>query len=169
MTQTHPRIIRDFIDRFLAATGRQDLTHDAVTVDSFGDSPQMADDLLALVLAGTKTATCSSVWAMEHAKSPPIEPGALWVICDGAGMPRCIIRTDRIEQVAYEDVTAAFARTEGEHEPLDLPDDEVLEKWRAGHWAYYIRELGEMGRTPTTEMPVLCEHFTVIYAEAPSN
>jgi uncharacterized protein YhfF len=27
---------------------------------SFGDSPAMADELLALVLAGTKTATCGA-------------------------------------------------------------------------------------------------------------
>jgi uncharacterized protein YhfF len=32
---------------------------------AFGDSPQMADALLALVLAGTKTATCSALAAYE--------------------------------------------------------------------------------------------------------
>ncbi|MBI5726350.1 MAG: ASCH domain-containing protein, partial [Ignavibacteriales bacterium] len=32
------------------------------TVDKFGDSPEMADELLEPVLSGLKTATCSALW-----------------------------------------------------------------------------------------------------------
>ncbi len=44
-----------------------------IPADAFGDSPELADELLALVLAGTKTATCSSVWEWEaEGEAPPI-------------------------------------------------------------------------------------------------
>ena len=134
-------------------------------IDTFGDSPQLADSLLALVLAGTKTATCMSLWEWEHDNDAPLQPGMLSIICDSDGTPRCVIETDRVEQLAYQDVTADFARAEGEHEPLNLQDELVLEHWRTYHWAYFIRALGAIGRTPSLNMPVLCEHFTVIHAE----
>jgi uncharacterized protein YhfF len=157
--------IQRFIDRFLETSGRQDVTRDTIVIDIFGDSPQLADSLLALVLAGIKTATCMSLWEWEHDNDVPLQPGMLSIICDGAGTPRCVLETKRVEQLTYQDVTADFARAEGEHEPLDLQDELVLEHWRTYHWAYFIRALGAIGRTPSMDMPVLCEHFTVLYAE----
>ena len=169
MTEHLPNIddpsIQRFIDRFLEATGRRDVVRDAIVIDTFGDTPELTESLLALVLAGTKTATCMSLWEWEHDNDTPLRPGMLSIICDSTGLPRCVIETQQVEQVAYHDVTADFARAEGEHEPLDLPDDQVLEHWRAGHWAYYTRALDKIGRTPSMDMPVLCEHFTVLHAE----
>ena len=74
MPNRHTPAIRDFINRFLEATGRKDIKCDAILVDAFGDSPEMADRLLSLVLAGTKTASASSLWAWEHDHETPIEP-----------------------------------------------------------------------------------------------
>jgi len=166
MPYRHTPAIRDFINRFLEATGRKDIKCDAILVDAFGDSPEMADRLLSLVLAGTKTASASSLWAWEHDHETPIEPGACSVILDGSGNPRCIVETTHADIVAYQDVTAEFARAEGEHEPLDLPDDRVFEHWRKGHWAFFGRTLTPLGRHPKQDMPVICERFKVIYQES---
>jgi uncharacterized protein YhfF len=52
---------------------------------SFGDSGDLADSLLALVIAGEKTATC---W--DAALGQLTEVGRLMVACDGeAGRERC--------------------------------------------------------------------------------
>ncbi|MBG82918.1 MAG: ASCH domain-containing protein [Phycisphaerae bacterium] len=157
--------IQDFIDRFLKSSGRSDINPDDIVVDVFGDSPELQDQLLALVLAGTKTATCTDLWSWEKEQDSPIEPSMLTLALDGSGTPRCIIETIKVQQTTYENVTAEFARAEGEHEPLDLPDEQVLQNWRTYHWAYYSRVLPAIGHEPSLDMPVLCEHFEVIYSE----
>ena len=48
---------------------------------AFGDSPELADELLALVLIGRKTATC---WpAREGDKGVAV--GKRWIVKDGQG------------------------------------------------------------------------------------
>lgn len=157
--------IRKFISRFLKSSDRSDVRPDDIVVDAFGDSPALRDELIELVLAGTKTATCTDLWSWEEEQDNPIEPGMLTLALDGSGRPRCIIETVKVEQTTYEHVTADFARAEGEHDPPDLPDDLVLENWRTYHWAYYSRVLPAIGRVPALDMPVLCEHFKVVYSE----
>lgn len=165
MPDTHTPTIRAFIDRYLAQPGAHPINPNTIPLDTFGDAPEMADRLLALVLAGTKTATCSTLWAWEHENDDPLTPGTRAVILDGANTPRCIIETTQAPIVPYNQVTADFARAEGEHTPLDLPDEQVLEHWRQGHWAFFTRTLPPLGFTPTPDMPVICECFKVIYAE----
>ena len=66
---------------FRDATGRDGLPFD---VFAFGDDPEMADDLLALVLSGRKqaTATRARVYEIEGFGRPP-RPGDLSLILDG--------------------------------------------------------------------------------------
>ncbi|PFG43851.1 uncharacterized protein YhfF [Isoptericola jiangsuensis] len=125
---------------------------------AFGDSPVLADELLGLVLAGTKTATASALWEFEAAAEPLPRKGDLSIVLDGAGSPRALIRTDAVETVPFDEVTAEHARREGE-------DDLTLESWRAGHEAYWRRTLEATGHAFDRSMPVVCERFTVLYAE----
>ena len=166
MTKRTPEIDA-FIARFLESDAGIEASEQDIVIDVFGDgeSARMADDLLALVLAGVKTATCLSAWSWEHESDVELSPGMLSVILDGAENPRCILRTTSVTETAYRDVTADFARAEGEHSPLDLDDESVLEHWREGHWAFYARTLPLIGRAPSEDMPVLCERFEVIYHE----
>jgi uncharacterized protein YhfF len=161
--------IQDFIERFIASSSTKDIRRDSILIDTFGDSPYMADQLLELVLAGTKTATCLSLYEWEHEVKTPLEPGTLSVMLDGSGQPRCVIETTHVAHMAYQEVAADFARAEGEHHPLGLSDDQVLQHWRDVHWAYFNRKLPPLGYVPTLEMPVLCERFRVIYAERASH
>ena len=114
----------------------------------FGDSPKLADELLALVLAGGKRATCSSLAACEADIMPTV--GEVSVILDGAGAPRCAICTTQVEIMAFEDVSEEFARAEGE-------GDLSYEWWRDAHEAYYRRE-----GTWETGMKVVCERFELV-------
>ena len=165
MPQPHPSQVQEFITRFLQHHDSPQIDPNSILVDSFADTPELKDRLLALVIAGTKTATCSSLWAWEHENESPITPGTLAVILDASDTPRCIIETTSVEIMPYNEVPASFARAEGEHTPLDLPDEQVLAHWREGHWAFFNRTLPPLGLTPTQDMPVICEHFRVIYSE----
>jgi uncharacterized protein YhfF len=123
---------------------------------SFGDSAEMADRLVELVLSGRKRATAGSLWGYEADEEPLPEVGEFSVITDGAGVARCIIRTTAIDLVPFSDVDESFARAEGE-------GDRSLEYWRQGHWAYFSRELEEIGREPEADMLIVCEHFEVVF------
>ncbi len=123
---------------------------------AFGDSPELADQLVALVLQGIKTATADLVWTVEfEARSIP-KAGDYSVVLDGDGDALCIIMTTAVTVRPYEDVPPEFAYDEGE-------GDRSLDYWRQAHWSYFGRRCIEMGREPALTMPIVCEHFRVVY------
>ena len=112
---------------------------------SFGDSPALADELAALVLAGIKTATC---WAAVDGLKT--EPGKLMVMLDGNGRPLAIIETVELTLCRFDEVDASFAYDEGEA-------DRSLTSWREGHRRYFTR-LGQF----SPDMMVYCERFRIV-------
>jgi uncharacterized protein YhfF len=112
---------------------------------AFGDGPVLADELLALVLKGVKTATCSTE------DEPNIStPGERWIVLDGRGLPRCVIETTEISYRRYGEVDAAFAHDEGE-------GDRSLAYWRQAHRSYF----GRQGKF-SEEMMLMCERFRLV-------
>ncbi|MFN8443754.1 MAG: ASCH domain-containing protein [Caldilineaceae bacterium] len=124
---------------------------------AFGDNPALADELAHLVLAGIKTATCSSLQHTQIDGDHIFQPGELSIVLSGNGAPLCVVETVESTIRPYNEVDAQFAYEEGE-------DDRSLEAWRAGHWKFFSRTLPSVGLTPTEEMPLICERFRVIFA-----
>ena len=124
---------------------------------AFGDSEELANELAALVLRGTKRATAGAVWACEAEGKRLPQPGDLSIVTDGAGRPLCVIETLSVDVVPFRDVTAAFAATEGE-------GDGSLSFWREAHRQYFTRECASAGKAFTEDMLVACECFTVVYS-----
>lgn len=122
---------------------------------SFGAGADDADQLLDLVLAGTKTATSSAVRDYANAEEARPEAGDLSIITDGSGRPRALIRTTSVREVPFGEVDAEHAAAEGE-------GDLSLEHWRGVHRSFF--EESANGEPVTDEMPVLLEEFTVLYA-----
>ena len=112
---------------------------------SFGDSPALADDLLALVLSGRKTATC---WSVRDGQQT--EPGQRSIACDGAGRPRVVLETITLDLRSFEDVDADFARKEGE-------GDLSLDFWREAHRRCFDRNGGF-----DPKMMLWCEEFRLV-------
>lgn len=112
----------------------------------FGDGPELADELLALILEGKKTATCWS--AAEGLKGS--EVGKRWVVLDGAGHPRAVLRTLELMQRRFDEVDARFAHDEGE-------GDRSLAYWREAHQQYFARNGGF-----APDMMLWCERFTLL-------
>src|SRR4051794_11733231 len=119
---------------------------------AFGDSPQMADELGALVLAGVKTATAGLAWEDEHFGWVKPVAGAKSIILDGAGQPLCVIEMTAVAYLPFDAVDAGFARLEGE-------GFAGVDDWREAHWRYFARRCRAIGREPTLQMPVVCQQF----------
>lgn len=119
---------------------------------AFGDSPELADELLDLVLTGTKTATASAVWEYESDGTPLPREGDLSIILDGRGHPRALVRTTAVRVLPFAEVDAEHAWLEGD-------GDRSLESWRADHQAYFDRGLAAHGAEFNRTLPVVVEHF----------
>jgi uncharacterized protein YhfF len=112
---------------------------------SFGDSPELADELAELVLAGKKRATC---WAASDGPSTTV--GKRMVMLDGAGHPRAIVETVELTQRRFDEVDEAFAFDEGE-------DDRTLASWRTAHRNYFGRQ-----GAYAPDMLLYCERFRLV-------
>lgn len=117
---------------------------------AFGDSPEMADELLRLVLTGKKTATVSVV--LEGEKTPKV--GDLSLVLNGQGQPACVIKTVYLETVKFCDLTWDMVKLEGE--------DETFEQWKAGNIRYWTRDAVKRGYTFTEETPITFERFELV-------
>jgi uncharacterized protein YhfF len=112
---------------------------------AFGDGPDLADELLELVLKGVKTATCSTEDEPNISK-----PGERWIVLDGRGLPRCVIESTEVIFRPYREVDAAFAHDEGE-------GDRSLAHWRDAHRSYF----GRLGKF-SEDMMLMCERFRLV-------
>jgi|SRR6185312_4383265 len=113
---------------------------------AFGDSGELADELLALVLEGKKRATC---WAVAEGMKGA-EIGKCMVALDGSGRPRAVLRTLELTQRRFDEVDAAFAFDEGE-------GDRSLDYWRAAHQRYFARL-----KLYQSDMMLWCERFELV-------
>ena len=134
------------------------LPADAPEAWAFGATPAHADELLALVLDGTKTATASSLWDHEHTGEPIPEVGWLNIILDGRGHPRALLQTVAVTVVPFDQVSESHASAEGE-------GDRTLATWRDIHERYW-RNHSESPRGFAPTMPVVCEELRLLFSVA---
>ena len=118
---------------------------------AFGDGPELADELLDLVIKGVKTATCST-----EDEPNTSTPGERWIVLDGRGQARCVIESTEVTYRRYNEVDAAFACDEGE-------GDRSLAYWRSAHRNYF----GRQGKF-SEDMMLMCERFRLVEVFAPA-
>jgi uncharacterized protein YhfF len=124
---------------------------------AFGASPEQADELLALVLSGTKTATAGALWDYEEEGEELPEPGALGILTDGRGVPHVLLVTTQVEVVPFDEVSAKHAYLEGE-------GDRSLATWRTVHELFFTQHaVHRRGFSP--DMPVVLQRFEVLYRQ----
>lgn len=150
-----PEHILPFWTGFLAATGTSASAR-PYDVFHFDDNERSADALAELVLLEAKRATAALLWSFEAENRPPPKPGDLSVVTDWAGNARCVIETTGVDIVAFAEVDAEFAQTEGE-------GDKSLAYWRQAHTEFFTRECERLGREFDARTPVVCERFALRY------
>lgn len=117
----------------------------------FGNTPEMADELVDLVLAGKKTATCSLLRAYQDDLAAIPRVGVYSVICDGSNQPKCVVFYTDTFICKFNEVTEKQAYEEGE-------GDQTLAYWRRVH-----REFFEPYGNFTEDEELVCERFRVVY------
>ncbi len=122
---------------------------------SYGATPEQSDELLALVLDGTKTATAGALWDYESEDEQLPEPGTMSILLDGSGHPRALVEATEVSVVPFEEVTEEHAFLEGE-------GDRSLTHWREVHEQLFT-QIATHDRGFSPDMPVVLERFRVIY------
>lgn len=133
-----------------------------VRVDGYGDSPELSQSLLALIVEGRKRAGTSLLWALEADREALPQPGQIEVVVDHRHEPALITRITQVQVRPYDEVTAEYAAIEGE-------GDGSLAHWREAHWAFFSRECRRIGREPSPAMPVVCSVFELLAVVGPSH
>lgn|GEM_PF-653557 len=103
-------------------------TYAGLKTFQFGDSPELADRLASLVVAGVKTGTCS---AAIH--GPDAEIGERQICLNSAGQPVCEVETVDLQTLPFDAVTPEMAALEGE-------GDLSYDYWRDAHIEFFKRE-----------------------------
>lgn len=150
--------VATFWARFLATTGLDPSTPLPEIVEPFGDSVELADELIALVLHGPKRATAGALADYEHAGDPLPVVGDRWVATDGLRRPRAVLRTLEVRLGPLSSVDDAFAWDEGE-------GDRSRSMWLADHTRFFERSLGRIGVPFHADIEVVFERFAVDYQE----
>lgn len=117
---------------------------------TFGDNEALCNELLALVRAGRKTATCGAKrdYGPDGEAMPVVGRRDIALEWDGA--PAVMIETVEVFEARFCDVDEAFALAEGEN------DD--LAGWQRDHQAYFERNGGF-----DPEMMLVCERFRLVH------
>jgi uncharacterized protein YhfF len=127
-------------------------------VESFGDSPSLADELLALVIDGPKRATAAALADYQSSGDAVPVVGALTLMTDGAGIPRAILRTIEVRIGPLSSVDERFAWDEGE-------GDRTRADWLRSRTAFFQRYLPTIGLVFHPDMDVVFERFELVYSE----
>ena len=121
---------------------------------SFEAEGFFGDELLALVLAGKKTAFFSSYasYIIDNEELPA--SGERYVVLDRSGSPRCIIELTSVKIVPFCEVTREMVNAEGE--------DESIESWREKEKAY-LEDEGEIaGFSFTEDIKLVFHEFRIV-------
>lgn len=126
--------------------------------EPFGDSVELADKLIELVVNGPKRATAGAYdeYLAEGAALPQV--GGRSIATDGAGRPRAVLLTTEVRVGPLSSVDDAFAWDEGE-------GDRSRAWWLAAHQGYFRRFMPTVGLRYDDDMPTVFERFEVVYGE----
>ena len=115
----------------------------------FGDGPELSAEILALVRAGKKTATCEAMRVYEAEGDALPVVGRRDVALNWDGTPALMVETAEVGTRRFDEMDAAFVAAQGEFRDLA--------HWRAAYKAYFTRNGGF-----SPDMELMCERFRVV-------
>jgi uncharacterized protein YhfF len=144
--------VAQFWDRFRSTNAVDPSAPVPESVGHFGDTGELADELIELVVHGPKRATAGAL--VEGGSLP--RPGSLWIATDGAGRARAVLQTTEVRVGPLTSVDESFAWDEGE-------GDRTRECWLATHERYFRRYLPTIGAVFDPGMATVFERFDVVF------
>ena len=146
--------IEKFWQEFLTATNKDSSTR-YIEYFHFDLTQEIANDLLAMVLAGAKKATVGSLLAYECKGERVPQVGDYSIVTDWEGSPHCVIETTNVAILPFSEITYDICKREGE--------DDTLESWQKSHRRFFMEEGKILGYEFTESMPVVFEDFRVVF------
>lgn len=153
-----PSDVAAFWARSLEADGGDPETP-APEAGAFGDTVELADELLDLVVAGEKRATAGAVAEYVATGEPFPKVGERWIVTDGSMRPRAVLETTEVRVGPLSSIDDEFAKDVGE-------GDRTRDSWLESHTWYFSRTLARIGVDFHAEIPVVFERFQVHYSES---
>jgi uncharacterized protein YhfF len=129
-------------------------------VAEFAFPGPLRDQLVAAIVAGSKTTTSGLVTSYEYDGEPLPHPGLRQVVVDSAGNPVAVIETTAVRVISLADVDLAHALGEGEGYGS-------VAEWRAGHERFWHSEhmreaLGDPEFTVDDNTLVVAQAFRLV-------
>jgi uncharacterized protein YhfF len=126
-------------------------------VAEFAFPGPLRDQLVAAILAGSKTTTTGLLADYEHEGEPLPQPGLRQAVVDSAGHRVAVLETTAARVIRLADVDLAHAVGEGEGYTS-------VADWRAGHERFWHSEemrraLGDPGFTVDDDSLVVAQAF----------
>ena len=125
-------------------------------VVSFGDSPEMANELAELVVAGRKRATASLVRDYVQTQGTLPKAGDYVVLVDGDGVPSAIWRTTEVTVKPLITVDDRFAWDEGE-------GDRTRAWWLDAHRTFFSAQAAQDGFDMHDQIDTVFERFEIVW------
>lgn len=125
-------------------------------VVSFGDSPEMANELAELVVAGRKRATASLVRDYVQTQGTLPKAGDYVVLVDGDGVPCAIWRTTEVTVKPLIAVDDRFAWDEGE-------GNRTRAWWLDAHRAFFSAQAAQDGFDMHDQIDTVFERFEIVW------
>lgn len=155
--QLDPVEVSEFWQRFVDSTGR---SRDTPQPEAwpFGDSVELAEELISLVLEGRKRATAGSVAQYEAEGQAVPQVGDLEIVTDGSLRPRAVLQLTEVRVGPLSSVDDQFAYDEGE-------GDRTRAWWLEAHTSFFRRVLPALGIDFDPDMATIFQRFDVLYQE----
>lgn len=144
----------EYWNKFIKDTGRSQQDKCAGDLH-FEAKGFIADELISLVLNGKKTAMFHSWATFEIDQEPLPISGELYIVLDRAENPVCVIETENVTIIPFNEVTWNMAQNEGE--------DENLEAWKERKREYLEEEGCILGFDFTMDIKLIYQTFKVVY------
>lgn len=124
------------------------------TVRQIGNTPELCDTILDLIVSGAKTGTYSLPDELAAAGKLP-RVGDYVIVQRFDATPGCLVRMDHCQTLPFNAIGPAELAAEG-------PGARDPATWRALHEAYWRPKLAARGARFAADMPVLFQRFTLL-------
>jgi 5-formyltetrahydrofolate cyclo-ligase len=148
---------RAFWDEWRAGLPPSKRPRRAFVEAGFAGNRRATDALIRLYLSGRKTAGSGLVRDYRTAGDPLPRRGNHWIVLDGRGRPRLLLRTVRVEFSVFGRLPARIARAEGE-------GDRTVAHWKRVHRRLYAPFLARWGIDDLDAAEVVTETFRLLRA-----
>ncbi|MGH3093691.1 MAG: ASCH domain-containing protein [Gaiellaceae bacterium] len=126
---------------------------DGLPVAEFAFPGELRDRLVAAILRGEKTSTCTLLVDYERAGDALPEVGTRSVVVDSEEQPVAVIETTELRVLPLGEVDLAFARDEGE-------GFESVADWRVAHEGFWGSRFADVAVDDDT--PIVAERFRLV-------